>query len=269
MMVYLALSIMPGGTFCSGEVFGFDVPVPEVSSIARDALIDEVEDSCECSCTSTSCTPLDTFLKIVMSPKHARGVRSDFDYFARMVQNSIKILETVLDEGNLPKDVAMKVLRLYTFGVLECRHTCCIDWIRDYVYGRPRCAAIDPAEREEIHEEDSEKLEVLEQLLRELEAEYEKSGWGLLQFLQLHWLPLMRDLIEEEDARQLSQVEVSNITEIGVKLDLIPSQSEASAIQSVGKIEEHDSTHYVDLGQLQTDEERWRAVLMLVDNICE
>ncbi|KAL2274458.1 hypothetical protein FJTKL_03210 [Diaporthe vaccinii] len=131
---------------------------------------------------------------------------------------------------NFPLDVSVWVkmskagLRYFTFSMLDLRHTCC----NIYAAGGPTVFTLE--EVDEIRDEEHERLGVSEQLIRELEVQYDnfqstgKQGDKFTNFLTAHWVPKMEQVLADLERRDLSARELRAAEEAGVIWDKPPTQ---------------------------------------------
>lgn len=143
--------------------------------------------------------------------------------------------------------------------------------MKQYVWGRVQCwppDQYDEEDREEIYQEDFEKLQKLEDLLKDFEKRLEGTDDSIVEFVQDHWLPVIKCMMEEESARRLSEMEMQKIQEVGVKLDIV----DLSHVERCDMEDDHDTesiTESINLHHLHTDEERLMAIKRIIDRICE
>ncbi|KAJ3535187.1 hypothetical protein NM208_g7235 [Fusarium decemcellulare] len=102
------------------------------------------------------------------------------------------------------------ILRYLTFIALGLRHTCCL--LENYgSYQSP-----DAEELEEIHQEDSVTLQLLEGLVEEFEAGC-GSNANLTPFIRDTWVPRMREVDAELSSQKLTEEEFRKAEECGVE----------------------------------------------------
>ncbi|KAH8170349.1 hypothetical protein LIA77_09130 [Sarocladium implicatum] len=240
------------------------LPDPEIAEVIGSTILSEGEDGCFCGCSLGGCTPLIVFTKVIIDGKQCP--RDNLTWFVQKIRYSILTLRVILRIEAFPIALVMQLLRLYTFSCLRIRHTCCIMPMRDYIYGRvdkwPQCDS-DEEELHEIHQEDQEKMNTLEDLLFRLEGMYKDGTWDLMEFVEKMWYPLVRDTIHEEDQRRLSEQEIERIQNVGVQWN----QTQLID-QNNWDDEDDDSIVSIDFGRFETDDERLRAVTRLIDQIC-
>ncbi|PNP84196.1 hypothetical protein FNYG_02884 [Fusarium nygamai] len=129
----------------------------------------------------------------------------------RLTKLSDSLQALLPDIGGAYSRVYPAVLRYLTFSALGLRHTC---------YGLENMGSISNLESDEIdeiHDEDSAKLQLLEDLVKDFETRsgsISSSDWS--SFLQDVWAPKIRDTLEEINRRKLTEEDLRRAEDCGV-----------------------------------------------------
>ena len=152
-------------------------------------LMDMDSDSCTCACSISGCSPLTVFNKNYITL-----------YPAVYILDLWPILENFCDPSKISE-----FLRIMTFKELDITHTCCQ---KDFHGWETK----DKAEIDEIHDEEAENLQKLEELLEEFEAKRKELDIPFGDFITKYWQPRMKEVLQEgtldEDALREIGVEV-------------------------------------------------------------
>lgn len=256
-----------------------------VLTILRESLLISNEDNCICACSVAGCTPLHTFLKVLIfdltgewSFSHVRDVHDD-------LLRSAEILQALLERLQAPRSITMQFLRLYAFTSLGYQHTCCATAM-EHLPGRlrrvypSRSARFAPwtnlndpkAMREEDSDtsEDPETLESLEEVMDQLGDRNEQhKGMELVAFVETEFIPVLERALAERQAVRLGQEDAREVEELVVKWK--PPLVGPSPIHEEKPIDgvETEVIPPASLMVLKTDEERLRAIKQHVDNVCK
>ncbi|KAF4471107.1 hypothetical protein FALBO_1974 [Fusarium albosuccineum] len=134
--------------------------------------------------------------------------RTRLEEFASILPKRLDILMPLREYHNIEyRWIYRAILRFLTFDALDLRHTCCGLWERPIP---------DAEEIEEIHQEDSARLQLLEDLLVEFEAGC-GSNANLDPFIRDTWIPRMRAVNAELDSQKLTEEEFMKAEECGVE----------------------------------------------------
>ena len=153
-------------------------------------------DRCLCACSSGGCTAL-----TVLEKKWAKGLGDLPDRDLELA----KCLMSLLEPQNTCEDWLIdEIIRFTTFQELQLKHTCCI---RDDILGN----FIDPEPDEvnDFREEDSEGIELLEELM--IEFRNQRGDQNLMTFLDGYWTSRM-----EEVRRTQGKVDLEQSREMGI-----------------------------------------------------
>lgn len=157
-------------------------------------LSEAVNDSCECFCLGSErgCIPATLFTRawIKVAACELRGF--DASRVSRRIQRlypkSFRDLATSQMIQDVPRSIALRMVRVMTFAELGMKHTCC-QWNR-FRGAYLEINRMDPTEIDEIRKEDAYLNEHLDNLMCEFSA-----AWGpdvsFSQFLEEIWEPRM------------------------------------------------------------------------------
>ena len=159
--------------------------------------IDNDSDACMCACSISGCNAFTKNTKSYISFIQGRKEHSQdlVDLWANLC-NPLKISE---------------FLRIMTFEGLRLTHTCCYKTLH---CESPNGQWIikDAAEIDEIHDEEAEDLQKLEELLEEFEAKRKELDIPFEDFIDEYWRPRMDEVLEE------GTLDEDALREIGVKV---------------------------------------------------
>jgi hypothetical protein len=192
---------------------GFIVPLsPEVSS----AMFEEHNtDDCRCQCSPTGCTPLTTFLAAINYQQDwlsIYAVTRVLEDVLRHLKYLCNLLGHVGYDLNKEHWIASAAVRQSTFLILDLRHTCC--FLGDG-YKLNATSPLSTADRLEIEEEDSSRLELFEKLATEFERERGNYA-DFLSFARQYWAPRMEAVYGEIESYVLTETQRQEAEEAGV-----------------------------------------------------
>jgi hypothetical protein len=181
------------------------------SSVATFTFSESLRDDCRCHCSLHGCTPVIKFLEGLGCRRRYPRTSFTLTDNARSLLTSIQALIDKEDEINgwMPR----AILRYSTFCALGLRHTCC------NLANGGSYAEMDSDDIGEIHDEDSDMLRLLEELVSDF-----GDGYGSLAtlsvFLQEVWLPKMEEVYRDINHRKLTEEELKKAEDFGVKLKI-------------------------------------------------
>lgn len=179
------------------------------TSVVAVVLSGTIRDGCLCHCSLNGCSPLSKFLQ-----GFERRICHVIDQSSCINLETIKHLSDGLktfisDEEISCSWISEAVLRYLTFSALGLRHTCC-------VLENSHCDGyLDPEEINEIHEEDSATIQLLERLVAEFQADCGNIA-ALEPLLQDIWIPKMKEVLEEIESQRLTEEELGKAEDHGV-----------------------------------------------------
>lgn len=196
-----------------------DRDVDQYRRLASVTLPLRVADDCCCGCTEKGCEPATGF---------ARGLWADWDLrYLKYVAGSSSIRKHAGDISWVWHDiwlvpvqwehVCIASLRVFTFEALGLRHTCCS------MPGRPRPSV---EEIQEIQNEETSALGLLERLVDEFTSKYKEKGEEFTTFLSGHWTQRMESVLTDLEAVKMTQDELRAAEDIGVKWSAVEEESE-------------------------------------------
>lgn len=157
-------------------------------------LMDNVSDACMCACSISGCNAL------TMTTKRYNHYRNSREKDSQRLVDFLSNVKSFCDPLKISQ-----FLRIMTFEGLGMTHTCC------YFHGR-FFSIKDEAEIDEIHDEEAEDLQKLEELLEEFEAKRNELDIPFEDFLTEYWLPRMMEVLEE------GTLDEDALREIGVQV---------------------------------------------------
>jgi hypothetical protein len=195
------------GQYHSWKLTGYGVFPPSVTAVV---LSGTIRDECLCHCSLHGCSPLSKFLQGFEFRIHpTRAYRSSWNNLQTIKRLSDGLQAFVSEEELSCSWIPEAVLRYLTFSALGLRHTCCV---------LDNCDCddyLDPEEINEIHEEDSATLQLLERLVAEFQADCARTV-ALGPLLRDGWLPKMTEVLEEIDSQRLTEEELRKAEDFGV-----------------------------------------------------
>ncbi|KAI1373936.1 hypothetical protein F4677DRAFT_461777 [Hypoxylon crocopeplum] len=171
-----------------------------------------VTDHCLCYCTVNGCIPISKYIR-GFSASSSRG---DFNARIPWVAGTVEL--AISDDNE--RQAALDMIRVIVFEFLGMKHTCCT---YEHVYFLPHVTKhgilclMEPAEVEEVREEDRHLAELLDILMIEFEAKFREMSIPLIRFIQEYLYPRMEEVGKERD--ELLPEDLHAIREIGVVLD--------------------------------------------------
>ncbi|KLO97437.1 Uncharacterized protein LW93_3415 [Fusarium fujikuroi] len=184
----------------------YDILPPKVSKVA---FSDAAYGESQCHCSLKGCTPLIGFLEgLGWRTWSFEGLQTLRDRLTKLSESLQALLP---DIGGAYSWVYPAVLRYLTFSALGLRHTC---------YGLENMGSIPVWESddiEEIHDEDSASLQLLEDLVEEFEIRSGSiSSSDRSSFLRDVWAPKIQGTLEESNRRELTEENLRHAEDCGV-----------------------------------------------------
>ncbi|RKL36619.1 hypothetical protein BFJ72_g8168 [Fusarium proliferatum] len=192
---------------------GHRVPLPpKISGIIFEE--DNIDD-CRCQCSPKGCSPLTKFLAVINWQQnwlHTFGVVKTIDIVLEHLKYLCDILDHVGYDLTKERWVDSAAIRHFTLFILDLRHTCCCLGNGN---GVKASGPLSIADRREIEEEDSSRLELFEQLVTEFGRERGNYA-NLLSFAREYWAPKMEAIYREIDSYALTESQVQSAEAVGV-----------------------------------------------------
>ncbi|KAJ0120587.1 hypothetical protein J7T55_015316 [Diaporthe amygdali] len=227
----------------------YDETLAVLESIENFEFDTQDTDTCRCACSSNGCHPYTAMVREVFQ---AWGP-SDLTYYVRRISRQFSAIENVLD---IPRDTKSLCVRACTFAALELRHTCCA-WRGSREY--------ENKEIEEIWEEDSTELELLETLLVEFEDSLDRMGCSLTNFFIGVWSDRMKEVRTERESQNMTEDEIQGARSLGVWLRVSEETGKGSSQET------HDLAYWSNAAKSypnQPWEVRWpRPRLVVIERI--
>ena len=183
-------------------------------TLLLDILGDTTRDTCCCACSSGGCVAL------TMMVKYPRMYEADrYILLPRVRKMWLSYLQRLVEPCRVEepqiKWLRLEVFRIITFDRFQLKHTCCSSerfWDKALgVYTSAIVELGDEEDREEIRQEQDERVEKLEALILEFEDKYQELGIPLGDFMDGYWRRRTREVMREQvaiDREQLSQIGV-------------------------------------------------------------
>lgn len=183
----------------------------------------EVYDQCRCGCVEKGCPPSKALFSEMWRTSRKYSKACPFRNTA--VGLFIEFRVTHLDISQW-EHACISALRLFTFGALGLRHTCC---------EIPFELHHSPEEVVEIQDVDSEGLDLLEKLMGEFTEEYRRRGVNFADFLVSFWAARMDKVLADLEAVRLTEKQRRNAESLGVKW-------EEEKVEEEKEVEKEDKT---------------------------
>ncbi|KAF5542994.1 hypothetical protein FMEXI_7230 [Fusarium mexicanum] len=186
---------------------GHRVPLsPKAASIIFEE--DKIDD-CRCQCSPKGCTPLTKFLAVMQK---RCWIDRTMSYILQSLEYMCGLLSHVGYDLTRVHWIDNAAVRYFTFLILDLRHTCCyLGNAHDIEASGP----LSTADRYEIEEEDSLRLELFEQLVTEFEIERGNYA-DLLFFAREYWAPRMEAVRQELESYVLKETQIQLAEAAGV-----------------------------------------------------
>lgn len=171
-------------------------------------LHNEKQDACKCACSLAGCRAVIVVIKS-WSWK-TQGFKLFFPKRILLRKWSSRFLLFCLVENIISEEITRDVIRFLTFDALGLTHTCCRpkpEFSEDLIPFE------DGEEIQEIHDEEREDLQLLEDLLMEFNEYRRKSNCSIRDFYFTYWRSRMKEVLSE--GKVWNQ---DNLREIGVSL---------------------------------------------------
>lgn len=203
-----------------------------VEPVLHNIFNNATRDTCKCACSSDGCQAINIIVKMNLS---FSDDLDDIFHSAIWPIPATKathfILETTFSE----------IIRSLTFHVLDLTHTCCRqskDWIDEL--------QLTPFEDEEdiseIHDEEREDLQLLEDLLLEFEQQRRDQPSSFRKFMNGYWLTRMREVLSGQNLPEaVSKKESSEVSTQEESLDAV---SEEESLDEVSEEELTDEDEH-------------------------
>ena len=202
---------------------------------------DESTDSCDCYCARGGCTPAALFARGMFSSYRNSGWNPKWPLLQGMnsqksgrsalestIRGGLELLDSITREGECPP-ITETIVRVSTFDRLGMIHTCCSytedrSWyddnelaqkIRDGKY--QLVEVMDPADIDEIREEDRHLAVLLESLMEEFVAKLRQRDLLFSEFFYEYWWGRMDEI--EQEREEILDSDRQAMRDIGVILD--------------------------------------------------
>ena len=190
-------------------------------------------DTCYCACSLGGCLASTVFLKQwrhFPTKTHKRRLEG--------TEYLIKFLDCEFAQSKDEYEcwLADEIIRFNTFDFLQLRHTCC-KYITHWG-NKSAFIDLDPEDVDEIRDEESESIELLEELMKEFQQE--RGEQDVLKFLEGYWATRMREV-----HRARGKVDLEKTTEMGVVWSDTCSDASSTDRDETGE-DATDEAHDID-----------------------
>lgn len=178
--------------------------------LLRRIVRNEIQDACTCACSSKGCQPLHMILK------SKRLYDWQYSFVSKIFKSWRSLISFDYPDDMISNEQIAELVRFWTFQALGLTHTCCRQRWLDLENGRKKFLLVSLEKEEicEIHEEEREDIQLLEDLLVEFGQRREQLGYPLIkEFLNGCWWTRMEEVLSER-----KPMDFDKIREIGVVL---------------------------------------------------
>jgi hypothetical protein len=204
------------GWACGGYFLpSYRVHKPDIASL----MLQTGTDGCLCACSSSGCTFVSCFLKSIdpgfSGPKGLRKIR-------KLIRGDLEIVSIASQETN-GRGLISDFIRAYAFSKFKIRHTCC-DIQRIQHKGKPDLSKsptprYQARELQRIQKEDAYLVDILEKLVPQLDAEFDRFDDDFETFV-LKYLYARMDNVLKELKRQDREKYAQGRRELGVIMEI-------------------------------------------------
>lgn len=169
----------------------------------------ETQDACKCACSFSGCRAVFIFIKNLTQIHWGNEIPA-----AKMLEHRVWPSAFWLGwmiNNMTSKDMIVDLIRFLTFDALDLTHTCCRS--RKTWFSANLVPFENDNEIEEIHDEEHEDLQLLENLLLEFDQFRRKSNCSIQEFFFTYWRIRMKEVLSEEKTSSLD-----DLREVGVFL---------------------------------------------------
>ena len=186
----------------------------ESSILLKNVIMDPVQDSCSCFCSSGGCSALSVFLKRFGADNRLREHLS-VDGLQTLHKWTFLTVECILDfllnfigaTDPMWQWISVELIRAFTFEELGLRHTCC-QW---------QCGKVveyeDSTDIFEIHDGYGHKIAFFEEIMLEFESKQSELSLPIQTFLKGYWRERMDEVLHEQDV-----VDEEELQRLGISL---------------------------------------------------
>ena len=167
-------------------------------AVLRDIVNNETRDACKCACSLAGCQANNILVKTILSTSFTFA----FIFFRNLPFEDIfrmAIWPVPAAKANdfISETTFVGIIRALTFRVLGLTHTCCRESDDSY-FELQLTPFEDEDDISEIHDEEREDLQLLEDLLLEFEQHRRESPSSYRKFLNGYWSSRMREVLSEQ-----------------------------------------------------------------------
>lgn len=171
-------------------------------------LMNEKQDACKCACTLAGCRAV--FIAAKIWSRNSWGFESRLPEKINSVRWPSRFWLFCFMDMVTSEEMILDVTRFLTFDTLGLTHTCCRP---SYGSSKDLTPFEDEDEIQEIHDEEQEDLQLLEDLLLEFDDYRRKSNCTIQEFYLTYWRCRMKEVLSGEKTSNQD-----DFREIGVSL---------------------------------------------------
>jgi hypothetical protein len=241
------------------------------SQIWQNILQRSISDPCSCACASGGCRPITLALKYSERRNWGKWTNlfrmnkrknpfetnwedllSNLSPMYRVASVELLFKLSLLLDGLEGDQLVDDVIRYLTFSALGMTHTCCKHLRRENFtrtsreYGlrkrEPSIRMMDPAEAEEIHEEERTLIERLEILHTKFMEDFRRLGVPLSRFILENWRETMST--ELSNSREISESLRDQFSELGISMYTEPDSNEIYELVKLSDTASDSYTRY-------------------------
>lgn len=210
------------------KIQSLDVVDPRLTTLQK-IFNNESRDACKCACSFAGCRAINIIVK--------NGFFNFID-LQEPIQSTIRSILIPLAKADdfISETTFTEIIRTLTFNALGLTHTCCRANKKTWFFHLSLIPFEDEDDISEIHDEEREDLQLLEDLLSEFEKKRRDKPSSFQDFIKVYWLPRMQEVSSERNlSEELSEEESSDeILEPILDFDeeLLNEASDAESIDS-------------------------------------
>lgn len=179
----------------------------------------QIQDMCKCACSSAGCQAIHMLFKGLLDG-HRWGDKGVL-WRDLCVTNYKDLYLYVWEDAMTSNQLLSELVRFSTFELLGLTHTCC----RTRSYLDQNDSILMPLaqdeEIQEIHKEEWEDLQLLEDLMIEFDQKRRELGCSITEFIEGYWWNRMNEILSEQ-----KPMSYDKIREIGVVIHDFDSKTE-------------------------------------------
>jgi hypothetical protein len=222
------------GWACGLEIFYLDNHVkPDMASL----MLQTGTDTCICACSSSGCT----FISCLLKGHNSTEFHTSDRWNTIKLWGHLEIISIAFQKAN-NRGLISDFIRACAFSQLGIRHTCC-DIQRILHWGTPDLSKsptprYQTKELQRIQKEDAYLVDILENLVPKLDADYDNFEGDLEHFVLDHLYPRLENVLKDLK-RQDTEMYAQGRRELGVVMEIgSEDEEEDGEVEEIERVEE-------------------------------